>query len=300
MSLQTFLNLAAEQNSRHAQNIAAASATLTDEENNALKQLFDFLCSYFKYDIRQIVDAYLALVDSLTEQQMNFMRTGKYQNSTFEEVEHYYEDGKIMKNYVIGFAVSLYLWPHHMEVMRFYKKNIREGKGREGKGSYLEIGPGHGHLLVTAMGNSNFDSYTAVDISQTSVDTTASYVKYCLPGSNNYAVLRKNFFDFDSSEKFDALVMGEVLEHVEEPEKFLRKIRELAADDAFIYISTAVNAPQFDHIHHFHSVEEVEDMFTRCGLKVADKIYGIANGVSLDKAVKKKYAIVPAYVLSKI
>ena len=152
------------------------------------------------------------------------------------------------------------------------------------------------------MENTNFDSYCAIDISATSVNITREFTKYSLRGQakKNYMVLQKDFFDFTSDDKFDAIIMGEVLEHVENPTMFLEKIHDIAKDDAFIYITTAINAPQPDHIYHFKTIEDVLKMFADSNMEVVDQIALTANKVSIEKALKKKYAIVVGFVLRKI
>ena len=60
--------------------------------------------------------------------------------------------------------------------------------------------------------------------------------------------------------------MGEVLEHVEQPEVFLRRIAELAKDDAFIFITTCINAPAVDHIYLWRTTDELEEMIEASGL----------------------------------
>ena len=152
------------------------------------------------------------------------------------------------------------------------------------------------------MENTNFDSYCAIDISATSVNITREFTKYSLRGQakKNYMVLQKDFFDFTSDDKFDAIIMGEVLEHVENPTMFLDKIYDVAKEDAFIYITTAINAPQPDHIYHFKTIEDVLKMFADSNMEVVDQIALTANKVSIEKALKKKYAIVVGFVLRKI
>lgn len=298
--LKKIAALIEEQNPLQANQLEKVMQMLTPKEINEANRELDFFSKRLNYTESEIVNAYLWFTNKFMEAQVHFKRTGKYPHSSFAEIEDYYSDDSMMRNYVVSLAVTLYTLPQHIKVMRFYKDSFRFAPHLRKGANYLEIGPGHGHLLVTAMENSNYDFYTAVDIAKSAVETTEKYVKYCLPEKTNYKVLCEDFFDFDSSsEKYDAIVMGEVLEHVEEPERFLKKIYDLASDNAYIYISTAVNAPSFDHIYQFNMVEEVEEMFIRCGLSVKDKVYGIAGGVDFEKAIGKKYTIVPAYVLKK-
>lgn len=65
------------------------------------------------------------------------------------------------------------------------------------------------------------------------------------------------------------------------------------------YITVVINAPQPDHIYHFASLEDVEVMIKKADLEVLNKIYCTANNVSLEKALKKKYAIVAGLTLKK-
>lgn len=52
-------------------------------------------------------------------------------------------------------------------------------------------------------------------------------------------------------------------------------------------MSTAINAPQPDHIYHFESLEEVSEMFTKCNFGIVEQIARTANNISLEKAKKK-------------
>lgn len=305
--LEAIIGLVSERSPLQKKQLEKTYGLLSDDDRAAAERTLGFFTEKMGYSVGDVAEAYLWFVDTFMEWQMDFARTGKYRHSTYAEVEPYYKNDQLMKNYMLALALTFYMFPQHITINNFYNsilpqqpppKIISHNKTSPPT-KYLEIGSGHGHLFVAAMEKSAYDSYLAVDIAQSSVDVTAAYVEYCLPGRTNWQVRQMDFFDFDSSEQFDAIVMGEVLEHVEQPRKFLNKIRELAKDDAFIYISTAVNAPCFDHIYYFSSVTEVEQMFAECGLKVKDKVYATAGGLDFDKAVKKKATIVPAYLLEK-
>jgi len=298
-NLKSVVNLVGEHLPLQKKQMEKMLEILTEEEIERAERTLAFFTDKMKHSINEIADAYRWFIIAIMEEQIEFIRTGKYAHSTFAEVENFYNDKKLMKNYMLSLATSLYLFPQHIKVLRFYKEFIISLAVRTERTRYLEIGPGHGHLFITAMENSNFDSYTAVDISQTSVDMTTSYKNYCLPDKSNWQIINKNIFSYNSNDKFDIIVMGEVLEHVEKPMDFLRKVHELSQDDAAVFVSTAINAPFFDHIYHFKTVEELEKMFLSCGFNIIDKVYGTANNVDFDVAVKKKHAIVPAYILEK-
>jgi tRNA G46 methylase TrmB len=59
--------------------------------------------------------------------------------------------------------------------MRLFNKFLNTNDlARDSK--YLEIGPGHGEYFVTAMQQTNFSEYVAVDISKTSVELTQNFI----------------------------------------------------------------------------------------------------------------------------
>lgn len=91
--------------------------------------------------------------------------------------------------------------------------------------------------------------------------------------------------------------MGEVLEHVENPHDFIGKMRELLADDGYAFLTTAINAPQPDHIYLFRNLEEVTRLFE--GFTIVDQVVTNTNNYPLEKAIKKKAPLVAGFVLRK-
>jgi hypothetical protein len=93
--------------------------------------------------------------------------------------------------------------------------------------------------------------------------------------------------------------MGEVLEHVERPELFLRRIAELAKDDAYVFITTCVNAPAVDHIFLWRTTDELEDMIIRSGLRIVQPLRLPYQGKTLEESREQSLPINVAYVLAK-
>ena len=98
---------------------------------------------------------------------------------------------------------------------------------------------------------------------------------------------------------FDAVVMGEVLEHVEQPELFLRRIHDIAKDDAYIYVTTCINAPAVDHIYLFKSPEHLAQLFAASKLKIKDQLIRPYEGKTLAESMDQRLAVNVAYVLGK-
>jgi 2-polyprenyl-3-methyl-5-hydroxy-6-metoxy-1,4-benzoquinol methylase len=296
--LQEFCDFVGQKNVIHAKFLEKSLADITIEETAKFENLLNFYMRRENNTLEEIADKYLNKISFMMEDQIYFVEHNKYRFSTFAEVEDYYKSHAYMNSYTIGLGLSTYLWHVHREIMRFFYKYLKISNVEEGV--YFEIGPGHGEYLVTAMQRTNFRQYLAVDISKTSVELTQAYVDHSMKNTTkNYTIIHEDFFKYPNEKLFDAVVLGEVLEHVENPSAFLRKIYQIASDDAYIFISTAINAPDPDHIYLFNNLNEIIELFEKENFTVVDYIAVNANDVPIEKAEKRKIPIVVAFILNK-
>ncbi|GAP71796.1 methyltransferase type 12 domain [Candidatus Symbiothrix dinenymphae] len=299
-TLQDFLDIEGQKNVIQAKFLETSLSEITPEEIVKFNNLLHFYMQRGNNTLEQIVDKYLNLVSFIMEDQRYFVEYGKYRFSTFAEVENYYKDFNYMDSYTVGLGLSTYLWPVHREMMRLFRKYLIISNMCEGWRKYLEIGPGHGEYLTTAMQQTNFKQYIAVDISKTSIDLTSDYIQHTMPETDkSYKLIHEDIFKYQTQDLFDMIVMGEVLEHVENPTAFLHRAYQLASNEAYIFITTAINAPTPDHIYLFNNLKEVTDMLEKAGFSIVDYVAANTNNVPLEKAEKRKIPIVCGFILKK-
>jgi len=65
--------------------------------------------------------------------------------------------------------------------------------------------------------------------------------------------------------------MSEVIEHVEQPIDYLKKITEVTHNNSYIYVTTCMNSPAIDHISLFETVGQIESLVLEANLKIIDK-----------------------------
>jgi 2-polyprenyl-3-methyl-5-hydroxy-6-metoxy-1,4-benzoquinol methylase len=289
------VELIAESNPPHRKHLDSVMPRIHASEYQHLEQYLQY-CIDSGLELSYLADCYLLLVADAVTELMYFQREGNYRYSTFTEVgDHVYFDESYMNQYMYGLAISLIFWSSHLEIHRFFEETLP----RQKSGTYLEIGPGHGRFLMSAMEHSTFSKFLGVDISATSIAQTRAMLDYFNPAPD--ANLSLSVQDFHETElpagSCDAIVMGEVLEHVEDPASFLTKIRELAADDAHIFVTTCVNAPQIDHIYLFRKLEDIIELIESQGLKVVSQKPVPYEGKTLEQCIKQALPINVAYVL---
>ena len=297
-NIRQFANVVLDQNPVHAAFMERALANISDDEVIHLDSYIDF-CLKKGRDIEYLAESYLTIVMDTIREQIYFQKHGTYRHSTFAEVANdVYFNPEYMAHYMYGLAFTSFLWPNHLAMFSFFKKTLPHNV----PGKYLEIGPGHGYYLMTAMQQSGYGSFLGVDISDTSVAMTKELVGHFLAGENKpFDVKCLDFLAARNlaEKSFDAVVMGEVLEHVEQPKLFLRRIHEIAKDNAYIYLTTCINAPEIDHIYLFKTPEKIAQMFMECGLEIKDQLICPYVGKTLQESLDQKLAVNVAYVLKK-
>ena len=269
---------------------------LTNEERIELDEYIRYCCSIGK-GIDYLAKSYYQFLKDTLKEQLYFKRNHNYRYSKLSDVkENVYDQGDYMNMYMYSLAVSSFLWQQHVLIRRFYERVLPNDK----KGKYLEIGPGHGYFFVKALKSTSYDYFYAIDISPISVKSTREILKFRFGNTfNNYDIITGDFLTYTFKNKFDAIIMGEVLEHVETPDLMLKKIYNIANPGAHIFITTCINAPMIDHIYLFKTLEEVNELVNNSGFFIVERICAPCLGESLESSLIKTLPINVAYQLSK-
>lgn len=274
-----------------------AAAFATADEMDRLSGYLEFCMESKGLSIDYLAECYLTILGDTLDEQTYFRDHGHYRHSTFAEVaESVYHDRDYMDRYMYGLAISTFLWPNHVAMARLLRRTV---PGRSGR--YLEVGPGHGFLLLSAMQLGDFQELLGIDLSEASVQQTRSIVEHFQPGAP-VRIEKRDFFEAGGLEpsSFDAVVAGEVLEHVEQPGIFLRRIAELATDDAYIFVTTCINAPAVDHIFLWRTTDELEQLIADSGLEIVEPLRLPYEGKTLEECREEALPINVAYVLRKV
>lgn len=295
--LAEFADGVRSQNPLHHRFVEASLKALDHDEVRQLAAYLAF-CRSEGLSAEEIVAAYLTIVRDTMREQAFFRKHGRYRFSRFSEVaDSIYFDGAYMAAYMYGLAISSFLWPNHLELFRFFRRSLPTTLD----GAYLEIGPGHGYFMQTAIERSSYASFLGVDISATSIRQTGRLIRHFSPDAAPRLELREmDFLASDLDPKsFSAVVMGEVLEHVERPEAFLREIARVANDEAFVFVTTCINAPAVDHIYLFETPAQLETLFAACGFRIRQQLIKPYEGTTVDQSLAKRLPMNVGYVLAK-
>ena len=93
--------------------------------------------------------------------------------------------------------------------------------------------------------------------------------------------------------------MGEVLEHVNRPDLLLKKTHDLISSNGEMFLSTCVDCPTIDHVYHFKSVKEIEDMIKNSGFKIIDSSILPVEDKPMEEIIKNKITINYCALLKK-
>lgn len=245
--------------------------------------------------IEEAVDAYLEMCQIMLKEQIKFQRTGTYSCANATEAnEQVYSSEKRMMNYMRGLALSTYLWPNHYLMYDFYLNGLKElGNVSE----YLEIGIGHAVYFIESLRQFPAARFKALDISAASLKMAAAMIKAFAPKAA-YELKQTDVANFNEG-TYDYIVMGEVLEHVDNPQELLRKIHSLLNKKGRFYVTTCANAPAVDHVYLYDSVDHIRREIRECGFTIDADLALAVDGSDESTWEKGKTEINYAAFLSK-
>ena len=281
------IKIISEQNPTHKDFLIHSLSHLNKSEralaNSYIKHCITYHCS-----LDELAQAYLRIVNDTLKEQMFFKRYGRYRYKSFSEVsENVYYCSTYMNKYMLGLALSSFLWPNHVSINRFFMDALLN-YGKRG-GNYLEVGPGHGLFFYEACKFGQFKTYSAIDISPTSLALTRTLINdWLVFEEKNHKLIEGDFLRIPIYNHFDAIVMGEILEHVEDPVSFLKRMRELAAPNALLFITTCINAPAVDHIYLYEDFQSIKEHISISGLKISKQITLPYAGKTIAESIQNR------------
>lgn len=248
------------------------------------------------YDLREIASSYSWMCREIIKEQIYFKKYGKYRYKSLDEVlEKVYNDQTYMRKYMIGVGISQVLWRNHHLMYRFWLNQLRNSQGQ----SYLEIGVGHGMFFKTALSLDTYRSYIGLDISPISLAMTADLINSCTNKAKAQMILQDALETDRYDEQADFVTMGEVLEHVEQPQLLINKVYKMLRKGGRAYISTCANAPVIDHIYLFNTIDEIRELLYAAGFTLLDDIAISNDNIPEDRWIPEKANISYAAIIQK-
>jgi SAM-dependent methyltransferase len=295
--LQRTLARIEEVNEKYASKLerqfSAMDATFFERAENLLAPFEAFMQSKGR-EFNYGVDCHLKLRDSMIAERMDFLRSGRYRSSSFEEVrQRVYEDPSVMETHMYGLVFAQVLWPEQYARFCFFAENLP--RYRDAINSYLEVGGGHAWYIKVAVSllepGTRFD---LLDISPTSIELAKA-----LSPNDRIQYRLADIVKLPKTELYDFISIGEVIEHLEQPMPMLEKVREMLTANGRVFLSTPVNSPTLDHIYLFNTAQEIRDLLNAAGFEIELETTRYSEDVSVEKAEKHKVALMFASFLRK-
>lgn len=121
----------------------------------------------------------------------------------------------------------IYEFDNKIQLNWYPKRVLEHSKGAK---TVLELGLGHG--ITTNLFAKHFDRYLVLDASPAVIENFKTKFSDC-----KAEVIETYFEEFESVERFDVIILGFVLEHVDDPVKILSHYKKFLKPEGKVFIS---------------------------------------------------------------
>ncbi len=274
----------------HSKKISANISFLTEHYPEQINELAGLVSMYFDnlhLTSDRVASDYLKMINDMRTEGLYFYKYGKYRCENQRIANEYvYSKPEVMTYYMNALLVSQIMWKHHFNMFMYFQKSLKTLFPDDSAVTILDIGPGHGFFsYLTKKEFSNYSKLDIVDISDTSLEMTKTIIGY---DADKLRYFKIDIFEYDDSNKYDFIVLGEVLEHLDEPKQILLKLSKLLNPGGFLWVTTPTNSPALDHVHLFTTKEEVLALMNESGLRTVHSCNYFAEDMTEEAALKNK------------
>jgi 2-polyprenyl-3-methyl-5-hydroxy-6-metoxy-1,4-benzoquinol methylase len=241
-------------------------------------------------ELEDFLKAYDFVWDNQWREWIYFRRFNQYRvKSLSEAIDKFYSNSAFMRRYMRGLLLTQVFWSNHTAAMDFYMNRFLEGT-RPGS-ALLEVGVGHGLLLSRAANHPSIAISVGWDFSVESLAEARRTLKLLGP-TGSYELERRDIMhDSPTTRLFDAIVVSEVLEHLEEPEIALASVRRMLTRNGRVYFNIPINSPAPDHIFLWRSPEAAIGFIEQSGFRIENWLAFPATNYSMEEARRESLTV---------
>jgi len=275
---------------RHQSFVSRRFATCEEKEWRLCEELAEQIVRLADDELDELVRGYDFICEIHRREYIHFRRYGTYRLKTAADAaREVYNDTWYMERYMRGLLMTEVLWSNHTAAIDFYQRQFlaRNPPGYE----LLEIGPGHGLLFSRSATDPRAGSVTGWDLSPVSVAHSRRALQK-LGVTRPYELQVRDLLDGPGAdERFDAVVLSEVLEHMEEPQRALERVRASLLPGGRLYVNVPVNSPAPDHLFLLRSTDEAIRFVKSGGFGIEQAAFFPATNYSLGEARQQALTI---------
>ncbi len=277
---------------KHKKSLETAVAGLDGGQLRQLDDLADKIGLLLGGKWSRHIDDYRWLCKMSIEESVHFLRTGKYRHDSFAEVSRaVYENEALMTRYVNSLLVSQVCWHNHIQTFLYYLNEFLPLVSSDA--DFLEVGPGHGIFIHYAARHIAAGRTTGWDISPASLAATRNSLQKLDQADKTELMIQDvDAIDVDRhARRFDAVLINEVLEHLEQPGVALANLQQVMKPGGRIFIGFPINSPMIDHIYLLKTPEAVRDLVQGAGFTVESMHLFPTTGKRVEQSLKNSFPI---------
>jgi len=234
----------------------------------------------------QMVASYIVLSMEFLKLQKQLERSGAYVYSSEQEVfEQVYNSEHVFGGYYLeGLLLSQGLWPNHFKLNEAFKQYFLPHVFAHSQ--VLEVGVGTGLHQWWLLQHCPTVDYWGLDLSTFAIAFSRAFsgIDACERATAQFDQKSISQGLPYADNTFDHVVMGEVLEHLDDPLGALKALYAVLKPQGYFYMTTVIFTANIDHIYLFHEVQEVRDMCLKAGWVIAmEWVYPVYPGDTITQ-----------------